>query len=125
MVVLHAELSFDLLNYAQESGQAGRDKLQSEAIVLLAEDRIVSKYKDTDERLLWEYMLWDGCRRVKLDQYLDGNLETVCCLEKQEKCDNCREKDGDRIRRSQAGELYTAGVRKYIRRESRRETYME
>lgn len=115
-LVLHAEASFDLLNYAQESGRAGRDRLRSEAIVLLGEEGILSKYKDTEERLLWEYMLWDGCRRVKLDQYLDGNLETVCCLENQEKCDNCGEKDEDRIRRSQAGELYTGGCELYTRR---------
>src|SRR5947207_12761424 len=30
------------------------------------------------------------CRRVKIDQYFDGNLAMVSCLEDQEACDNCR-----------------------------------
>ncbi|KAH0544389.1 hypothetical protein GP486_008517, partial [Trichoglossum hirsutum] len=89
-LVLHAEPSFDLLNYAQESGRAGRDGGRSEAIIMVAEGRILSKYKSTDERLLWEYLMTDACRRIKLDQYLDGNLETQACATEQEACDNCR-----------------------------------
>jgi superfamily II DNA helicase RecQ len=88
-LVVHVEVGYDLMNYGQESGRAGRDGRRSEAIVLLAEDRIMSKYKDTDHRLMWEYMLTEGCRRVKLDQFLDGNLDTVECVEGQEACDNC------------------------------------
>jgi len=89
-LVLHAEASFDLLNYGQESGRAGRDGQRSEAIVLLAEDRIPGRYKGTDERLLWEYLISRECRRIKLDQYLDGNFGTVECVDGQELCDNCR-----------------------------------
>lgn len=88
-LVLHAEASFDLLNYGQESGRAGRDGLMSEAIVLVAEERIPKKFKNIEERLLWEYLTMETCRRVKLDQYLDGNVATVCCAEGQEACDNC------------------------------------
>ena len=51
-LVLHTEPSFDLLNYRQESGRAGQDGVQSEAIVMIVEDRIPSKFKSTDERLL-------------------------------------------------------------------------
>lgn len=88
-LVLHAEVGYGLMNYGQESGRAGRDGLRSEAIVLLAEDRILSKYKDTEQRLMWEYVLTEGCRRIKLDQYMDGNMETMECIEGQEVCDNC------------------------------------
>jgi superfamily II DNA helicase RecQ len=90
-LVLHAEPSFDLLNYAQESGRAGRDGKPSEAIVLISKGRTSSKFKNMDERLLWEYLTTDNCRRVKLDQYLDGNLATESCTEDQEACDNCRQ----------------------------------
>jgi len=89
-LVLHAEPPFDLVSYGQESGRAGRDGKPSEAIVLMSADRIPSKFKTTDERLLWEYMTSVECRRVKIDQYFDGNLATVSCLEDQEACDNCR-----------------------------------
>jgi superfamily II DNA or RNA helicase len=90
-LVLHAEPSFDLLNYGQESGRAGRDRARSEAIVIVAEDRIPRKFKNTDERLLWEYLTTKECRRIKLDQYLDGNLTTEFCAEDQEACDNCKQ----------------------------------
>ena len=90
-LVLHAEPVFDLLNYEQESGRAGRDEQRSEAIVLMAEERIQgSKYRDTEERLLWEYLQMEKCRRIKLDQYLDGNFETQEYVKGQEECDNCR-----------------------------------
>ncbi|KAH0551514.1 hypothetical protein GP486_007268, partial [Trichoglossum hirsutum] len=87
-LVLHAEPSFDLLNYAQESGRAGQDGGKSKAIIMVVEERILSKYKSTDKRLLWEYLMTDACRRIKLDQYLDGNLETQACATEQEACDN-------------------------------------
>jgi superfamily II DNA helicase RecQ len=51
-LVVHVESSFDLLNYAQESSQAGQDGKSSEVIVLIAEDRILQKLKDRDEKLL-------------------------------------------------------------------------
>ena len=89
-LVIHAEPSFDLLNYGQESGRAGRDGGRSEAIVLVAEERIPKKFKDMDERLLWECLTTAACRRVKLDQYFDGNFETVECVVGQEACDNCK-----------------------------------
>ncbi|KAH0553342.1 hypothetical protein GP486_006566 [Trichoglossum hirsutum] len=89
-LVLHAEPSFDLLNYAQESGRAGRDERLSEAIVLVAENRIPQKLKNRDEKLLWRYLLTTDCRRILLDQYLDGNLKTEFCTGDQEVCDNCK-----------------------------------
>ena len=54
--VLHTWLSFDLLNYSQESGRAGRDGGKSEAIMLMAMGSNSSKFKTLDEKLLWDYM---------------------------------------------------------------------
>src|SRR5436309_3473959 len=94
-LVLHAELPQDLLNYAQESGRAGRDGLRSEAIIMtgpFSRQHRTTFSSSTDERLLHEYMISRQCRRQKLDQYLDGNLETIKCLAEQEACDNCQQK---------------------------------
>ncbi|KAH0558842.1 hypothetical protein GP486_004521 [Trichoglossum hirsutum] len=88
-LVLHAEVGFDLVNYGQESGRAGRDRKRSEAIILLAKDRILSKYRDTEQWMMWEYVLTEKYRRIKLDQYMDGNMDTIGCVEGQEACDNC------------------------------------
>src|SRR6202000_194954 len=111
-LVLHAEASFDLLNYGQESGRAGRDGGRVEAIVLIAEERIPARHKGTDERLLWEYLTSTMCRRINLDRYLDGNLERQECISEQEICDNCRwgANDEDYIQEEDEEEEEVVGV---------------
>ncbi|KAH0542158.1 hypothetical protein GP486_008660, partial [Trichoglossum hirsutum] len=109
-LVLHAEPSFDLLNYSQESGRAGRDGKPSKAIVLIPRGRTPRKFKNTDERLLWDYLTTDNCRRIKLDQYLDGNFTTKSCTEDQEACDNCRQSQTQSLEPTAAEEDDTYNV---------------
>src|SRR5579862_514407 len=87
-LVLHVGGIFNLLDYGQESGRAGRDGKRSEARILVTEGK-TGNYKNMEERLMWEYLQTESCRRIKLDQYMDGNLEMVECVEGQEMCDNC------------------------------------
>lgn len=83
--VIHVGQPRNVLDYAQESGRAGRDGRPSEAIIVQAEGRTVGR----DIRPAWmrdapaeehthvvEYMeaAAMGCRRVILDGYLDGDI---------------------------------------------------
>jgi superfamily II DNA helicase RecQ len=75
--ILHVDWPFTVLDYAQESGRAGRDGLRSEAIMIVqeggqraAEDR----QAEVEQHLVRAYVeSMDGtatCRRVVLDGYL-------------------------------------------------------
>jgi len=101
--IIHIDWPFTLLDYAQESGRAGRDGLRSEAIMVVqdgdkryAEDEqmeagqpLVSRYVEGKEGIA-------VCRRVVLDGYLDRREGRISCNEEDEEmCDVCRGMDGD------------------------------
>ena len=55
-MVVYIEGLFDLMNYRQELGRTGHDGSRSEAIVVMTEENILSKFKDTEEKLMWKYL---------------------------------------------------------------------
>jgi len=50
--VVHVRGLFDLLNYKQKLGRAELDRKRLEAIVMLTEEDILSKFKNTEEKLI-------------------------------------------------------------------------
>lgn len=95
--IIHMDWPWTILDYAQESGRAGRDGLRSEAIIIGQEgSQRASKDKqsEAEQQLVQLYAGGDGtaarCRRRVLDEYLDGREGREGCEDGEEKCDVCR-----------------------------------
>ncbi|TKA23825.1 hypothetical protein B0A49_13972, partial [Cryomyces minteri] len=95
-VIIHVDRPRTLLDYAQESGRAGRDGARSEAIAMVDDGEggwRDNEQTEKDRRLVGKYMRGkDGsavCRRIVLDEYLDARRVRVGCEEGEELCDVC------------------------------------
>lgn len=103
--IIHAAPPRTLLDYAQESGRAGRDGKRSEAVIVWdgraveVEDAEVfnegqTRYAERQMTLIELYLRGiDGeraCRRAVVDAYIDGRLDREGCEEGEERCDVCR-----------------------------------
>jgi RecQ family ATP-dependent DNA helicase len=101
--IIHIDWPFTVLDYAQESGRAGRDGLRSEAVMIVQEGQqraAEDKQAEVEQQLVRAYVEGTDetatCRRVVLDGYLDRREEErVVCEEGEEKCDVCRGADGE------------------------------
>jgi superfamily II DNA helicase RecQ len=91
-VICHVDPPRTLLDYAQESGRAGRDGLKSEVIVVVGWDGGDYGEKKEEVELVQRLLGSRGeCRRAVLGEYLDGG-ERQECQEEEERCDQCAEK---------------------------------
>jgi superfamily II DNA helicase RecQ len=97
--IIHIDWPFTMLDYAQESGRAGRDGLRSEAVLMVQDGKQRTDGDETEaERQLVRVYVEGGasgaagCRREVLDGYLDGRKDRTGCREEdnEEMCDVCR-----------------------------------
>lgn len=107
--VIHVGAIYRLRSFAQESGRAGRDGVRSQSIIMMPKGmaeslqkvrpRMVSRVKgsrqtDGEKRMaeiekVQRFMSGARCRRVYLDQEMDGRHDRVGCEDGEEACDIC------------------------------------
>ncbi|KAI4192651.1 MAG: hypothetical protein LQ350_008599 [Teloschistes chrysophthalmus] len=91
-LVVHADEPRTLLDYAQESGRAGRDGLPSEAIIIIPEKtrQDESRPGPPDGVLVQRFVGGQECQRAVLAEYLDGITDRTRCESDEERCMPCR-----------------------------------
>jgi superfamily II DNA helicase RecQ len=94
-VVIHMGVRSRITDYAQESGRAGRDGQKSEAIILRGcwsrsnGERVKENGWNADKGM--QQLIGGGkCRRVVLDEQMDGRVDRIVCEAGEEKCDICQ-----------------------------------
>ena len=114
--ILHVDLPYSMIDFAQESGRAGRAGEDVDSIIMVEEgkvERVLSSDKGgLDEKMICEFVTTKECRRRVMSLYLD-NKEIECGSDtNMAKCDGC-------------GEGLTALERSYVRAATERQIVEE
>ncbi|KAF5513901.1 Bloom syndrome protein-like protein [Colletotrichum fructicola] len=106
-LVVHAGMPRRLRDFVQESGRAGRDGQPSRSVVICSRAAVEEEEKEKeageaakDGRAAgggWEvstrtYIRGEVCRRIVLDEVMDGRTDRSGCEEGEEACDMCQQR---------------------------------
>ena len=108
-VVIHVGSIYRMRDYRQESGRGGRDGQRSEAIILVEAGRqeaLQGQFRRPVRRVISpmdkaqierekvnRFISGERCRRIHLDQDMDGRTNRIRCEEGEERCDVCWKDD--------------------------------
>jgi superfamily II DNA helicase RecQ len=104
--VFHLGMPHELRDFAQESGRAGRDGLESQSVIVAsrpAESKRqgqqrglvpVREQERLEEAGVTEYVRGEaGCRRIYLDGVMDDHTDRRGCEEGEAQCDLCQQRN--------------------------------
>ncbi|KAK3617520.1 hypothetical protein LTR56_024514 [Elasticomyces elasticus] len=93
--VLHVDVPYGMIDFAQESGRAGRNGEDVDSVIVVEEGRLEMLAEMSrgnvgiDQRIIDEFVTTRECRRLVMSRYLDG-LETTCASNAvTASCDRC------------------------------------
>ncbi len=96
-LVVHVGNPFSLIEYAQQSGRAGRDGASCSAVILVNAAAVPARAPGRtsfEQQALSQFLMKTSadtpCRRVTLNHYLDGPSERKGCRDHEMRCDVCR-----------------------------------
>ena len=93
--ILHVDLPYSMIDFAQESGRAGRAGEDVDSVIMAedgkAEKMLATKKGGLDEKMIWEFVTTKDCRRRVMSLYLDDR-EVECGSDaRMARCDKCGE----------------------------------
>jgi superfamily II DNA helicase RecQ len=98
--IIHVDWPRTILDYAQKSSRAGRDRVRSEAIIIVQKGHKAACHNqqtEAEQQLVRVYVEGDDstarCRRQVLDAYLDRREGREGCKDREKRCDVCRRPD--------------------------------
>lgn len=98
--VLHAGMPWGMVDYAQESGRAGRAGELVDSVVLVEEGEVERRLAAparaqgggaADAAAMSSFIGASGCRRREMSKYLDGGAGVSCAELEAARCDRCGE----------------------------------
>ncbi|KAG5912695.1 hypothetical protein E4U61_000150, partial [Claviceps capensis] len=98
VLTVHVGMPYGLIDFAQESGRAGRDGEAVASFILLeknwyaveSERRSGEKQEwSVDEKEMMAFVYTEGCRRLVLGKYFDDDSPQDCKSGDMERCDRC------------------------------------
>lgn len=109
--VFYLGMPHELRDFAQESGRAGRDGLESQSVIVASRPAgskrqgqqgqqrglaSVREQERLEEAGVAEYVRGEaGCRRIYLDGVMDGRTDRLGCEEGEAQCDLCQQRNGN------------------------------
>ncbi|KAH0352647.1 hypothetical protein KCU83_g3356, partial [Aureobasidium melanogenum] len=93
--IMHMDLPYGMINYAQESGRAGRAGEEVDSIVIVEHGKVenmrqAGRIRGLDEEIMAEFVTTRKCRRQVMSKYLDGKF-IACGAGDMAQCDRCGE----------------------------------
>ncbi|KAK5189319.1 hypothetical protein LTR47_011879 [Exophiala xenobiotica] len=95
--ILHIDIPWSMIDFAQESGRGGRAGETVDSLILVtqraAEVRLQRRHLDVEAEVMAKFVDSRTCRRRVMSEYLDGPALARSCLDDAEwvRCDRCGE----------------------------------